>query len=72
MKGDVLIMDHQQDLAAKLLEFERQKELTDNEVALGSQLSVERVHDIKSRSSQATAEEVAMLERFIQSQGSDN
>lgn len=65
-------MDHQQDLAAKLLEFERQKELTDNEVALGSQLSVERVHDIKSRSSQATAEEVAMLERFIQSQGSDN
>lgn len=29
-------MDHQQDLAAKLLEFERQKELTDNEVALGS------------------------------------
>ena len=65
-------MDHQQDLAAKLLEFERQKELTDNEVALSSQLSVERVHDIKSRSSQATAEEVAMLERFIQSQGSDN
>lgn len=65
-------MDHQQDLAAKLLEFERQKELTDNEVALGSQLSVERVHDIKSRSSQATEEEAEMLERFMQSQGSNN
>ncbi|WP_295745784.1 LBP_cg2779 family protein [uncultured Limosilactobacillus sp.] len=65
-------MDHQQDLAAQLLEFERQKELTDNAVALGSQLSVERVHDIKSRSSQATAEEAAMLEQFMQSQGSNN
>lgn len=65
-------MDHQQDLAAKLLEFERQKELTDNAVALGSQLSVERVHDIKSRARQATAEEAEILERFIQSQSSNN
>ncbi len=62
-------MDHQQDLAVKLLEFERQKDMTDTAVALGSQLSVERVHDIKSRSAQATAEEAATLEQFMQSQG---
>ncbi|MCI1925467.1 MAG: LBP_cg2779 family protein [[Lactobacillus] timonensis] len=62
-------MDHQQDLAAKLLEFERQKDMTDTAVALGSQLSVERVHDIKSRSTQVTAEEAATLEQFMQSQG---
>ena len=62
-------MDHQQDLATKLWEFERQKDMTETAVVLGSQLSGERVHDIKSRSTQATAEEAATLEQFMQSQG---
>lgn len=57
------------DLATELIAFERRHDMTDNEVALGSQLSVERVHDIKSRSSQATADEAGLLQRFMQSQG---
>lgn len=56
------------ELALELIDFEKEHQLNDNEVSLGSQLSVERVHDIKSSSSaQATEEETGLLRRFMQS-----
>lgn len=56
------------ELALELIEFEKATQLNDNEVALGSQLSVERVHDLKSSaSSTPTDEEAALLRRFMQS-----
>lgn len=56
------------DLATELIEFERTHDMTDNQVAFGSQLSVERVHDIKSQSEAATTEEADLLRRFMQSE----
>ena len=53
-------------LAAEIIEFERIHAMTDNQVAFGSQLSVERVHDIKSQSDLATDEEASLLRRFMQ------
>ncbi|MDC2836755.1 LBP_cg2779 family protein [Limosilactobacillus mucosae] len=53
-------------LAAEIIEFERIHEMTDNQVAFGSQMSVERVHDIKSQSDNATDEESSLLRRFMQ------
>ena len=53
-------------LAAEIIEFERVHAMTDNQVAFGSQLSVERVHDIKSQSDLATDEEACLLRRFMQ------
>ncbi len=53
-------------LAAEIIEFERVHEMTDNQVAFGSQMSVERVHDIKSQSDNATDEEAGLLRRFMQ------
>lgn len=53
-------------LAAEIIEFERVHTMTDNQVAFGSQLSVERVHDIKSQSDLATDEEASLLRRFMQ------
>lgn len=61
--------DKENDLSHQIIEFERKKEMTDNEVALGSQLSVERVHDIKSESTEPTIEEIGLLQRFMQSKG---
>jgi hypothetical protein len=53
-------------LAAEIIEFERVHAMTDNQVAFGSQLSVERVHDIKSQSDLANDEEASLLRRFMQ------
>lgn len=53
-------------LAAEIIEFERGHAMTDNQVAFGSQLSVERVHDIKSQSDLATDEEASLSRRFMQ------
>ena len=53
-------------LAAEIIEFERIHAMTDNQVAFGSQLSVERVHDIKSQSDIATDEEASLLRSFMQ------
>ena len=53
-------------LAAEIIEFERVHAMTDNQVAFGSQLSVQRVHDIKSQSDLATDEEASLLRRFMQ------
>ncbi|MFR0616918.1 LBP_cg2779 family protein [Limosilactobacillus mucosae] len=53
-------------LAAEIIEFERVHAMTDNQIAFGSQLSVERVHDIKSQSDLATDEEAGLLRRFMQ------
>lgn len=53
-------------LAAEIIEFERVHAMTDNQIAFGSQLSVERVHDIKSQSDLATDEEDSLLRRFMQ------
>ncbi|WP_283583100.1 LBP_cg2779 family protein [Limosilactobacillus difficilis] len=61
--------DKENELAHQIIEFERKKEMTDNEVALGSQLSVERVHDIKSEATEPTIEEIGLLQRFMQSKG---
>ncbi|WP_367341407.1 LBP_cg2779 family protein [Limosilactobacillus sp.] len=64
--------DKENDLSHQIIEFERKKEMTDNEVALGSQLSVERVHDIKSESTEPTIEEIGLLQRFMQSKGDND
>lgn len=53
-------------LAAEIIKFERGHAMTDNQIAFGSQLSVERVHDIKSQSDLATDEEASLLRRFMQ------
>ena len=53
-------------LAAEIIEFERIHEMTDNQVAFGCQMSVERVHDIKSQGANATDEEASLLRRFMQ------
>lgn len=53
-------------LAAEIIEFERVHAMTDNQVAFGSQLSVGRVHDIKSQSDLANDEEASLLRRFMQ------
>ena len=60
-------MDNLSELAQELINFEREKDLNDNEVAFGSHLSVERIHASKSSNSAATAEEVELLQRFMQS-----
>lgn len=64
--------DKENDLSHQIIEFERKKEMTDNEVALGSQLSVERVHGIKAESTEPTIEEIGLLQRFMQSQGDND
>ncbi|HJA74922.1 LBP_cg2779 family protein [Limosilactobacillus pontis] len=60
-------MDNLSELALKLINFERENDLNDNEVAFGSHLSVERIHDIKSSNAVATSEETELLQRFMQS-----
>lgn len=60
-------MDNLSELAQELITFEREKDLNDNEVAFGSHLSVERIHEIKSSNSLATSEEADLLRRFMQS-----
>lgn len=56
-------------LATEIINFEREHHMIDNEVAFGSQLTVERIHDIKSMASPATEEETNLIRRFMQSQG---
>ncbi|KRN58528.1 hypothetical protein IV45_GL000978 [Limosilactobacillus secaliphilus] len=68
MKEDVF-MDEGNNLSMDIINFEKDHDLTDNEVAFGSQLSVERVHDIKSQASTATSEEEGLLRRFMKAQG---
>ena len=60
-------MDNLSELALKLINFERENDLNDNEVAFGSHLSVDRIHDIKSSNAVATSEETELLQRFMQS-----
>lgn len=60
-------MDNLSELALKLINFERENDLNDNEVAFGSHLSVERIHDVKSSNAVATSEETELLQRFMQS-----
>lgn len=67
-------MDEGNSLSMDIINFEKDHDLTDNEVAFGSQLfgsqlSVERVHDIKSQASTATSEEEGLLRRFMKAQG---
>lgn len=56
------------DLAVDIINFEREHQMIDNEIAYGSQLTVERIHDIKSQASVASEEE-SLIRRFMQSQG---
>lgn len=60
-------MSETNDLSTQLIRFEQEKNMTDNEVAFGSHISVERVHDIKSMSSEPTSEEEDLLTRFMKS-----
>ena len=60
-------MDNLSELAQQLIKFEHDNNLNDNEVAFGSHLSVERIHDIKSSNSVATSEDTELLQRFMQS-----
>ena len=50
-------MDNLNEIAQELIKFEREHDMNDNQVAFGSHLSVERIHDIKSGNSNATDEE---------------
>ena len=61
-------MDESNNLSMEIINFEKEFDLIDNQVAFGSQLSVERVHDIKSQASQATEEEADLLRKFMDSQ----
>ena len=61
-------MDEGNNLSMDIINYEKEHDLTDNEMAFGSQLSVERVHDIKSEASDATPEEEGLLRRFMDSQ----
>ena len=61
-------MDESNNLSMEIIEFEKEHDLIENQVAFGSQLSVERVHDIKSQASQATEEEEGLLRRYMASQ----
>lgn len=60
-------MNELNEIAQELIEFEREHDMNDNQVAFGSHLSVERIHDIKSGNSKATEEETELIERFMQS-----
>ena len=66
-QGGIDFMDNLSELAQQLIQFEHDNDLNDNEVAFGSHLSVERIHDIKSSNSAATSEETELLQRFMQS-----
>ena len=61
-------MDESNNLSMEIINFEKEFDLIDNQVAFGSQLSVERVHDIKSQASQATEEEAGLLRKFMDAQ----
>jgi hypothetical protein len=52
-------------LAEEIIEYEKKKHLADNDVAFGSQVSVERVHNIKAMTATPTDEEVRALRRFM-------
>ena len=54
-------------LSEKIIAFERDHHLTDNDLAFGSQLSVERIHNIKSGEMTPTQEEVQLLKKFMNS-----
>ncbi len=59
------ILDDLSKLAQEIIAFEKKKHLTDNDIAFGSQLSVERVHNIKSMESAPSDDEVRLLRRFM-------
>ena len=61
-------MDESNNLSMEIINFEKEFDLIDNQVAFGSQLSVERVHDIKSQASQADKDEAGLLRKFMDSQ----
>ncbi|WP_251573758.1 LBP_cg2779 family protein [Limosilactobacillus agrestimuris] len=65
-------MDNLNEIAQELIKFEREQDMNDNQVAFGSHLSVERIHDIKSGNSDATEEEAELIERFMQSNNSSS
>lgn len=70
-------MDNLNEIAQELIKFEREHDMNDNQVAFGSHLSVERIHDIKSGNSNATdeeaeLEEAELIERFMQSNNTSN
>ena len=54
-------------LSEKIIAFERDHDFTDNDLAFGSQLSVERIHNIKSGEVTPTQEELQLLKKFINS-----
>ncbi|HJA73993.1 MULTISPECIES: LBP_cg2779 family protein [Lactobacillaceae] len=61
-------MDESNNLSMEIINFEKDHDMIDNQVAFGSQISVERVHDIKSQASEATEEEAGLLRKFMASQ----
>ena len=65
-------MDNLNEIAQELIKFERENDMNDNQIAFGSHLSVERIHDIKSGNSDATDVEVELIERFLQSNNTNN
>lgn len=55
------------EIAQELIQFERDNDMTDNQVAFGSHISVERIHDIKAGNSEPTDDESELIERFMKS-----
>ncbi|KRL27746.1 hypothetical protein FD27_GL000487 [Limosilactobacillus frumenti DSM 13145] len=66
-KGDIYSMDNLSEIAQELIKFERDNDMTDNQVAFGSHLSVERIHDIKAGNSEPNDDEAELIERFMKS-----
>lgn len=60
-------MDNLSRIAQELIKFERDNDMTDNQVAFGSHLSVERIHDIKAGNSEPNDDEAELIERFMKS-----
>lgn len=60
-----LNLDNLSKLAEEIIDFEKKKHMADNDIAFGSQLSVEQVHNIKSMTTTPTDEEVRALRRFM-------
>ncbi|MCS8618579.1 hypothetical protein EFJ93_02315 [Limosilactobacillus fermentum] len=68
-EGGPLMAEKFNDLAVDIINFEREHQMIDNEIAYSSQLTVERIHEIKSQASVASEEEESLIRRFMQSQG---
>ncbi|ANK60772.1 hypothetical protein BSQ39_00745 [Loigolactobacillus backii] len=53
------------DFAEQIIQYQKKHDLTDNEMAFSSHVSVERIHDIKSNEVEPNADEIQRLKEFM-------